>query len=118
MFEIDVYAEKYKAVFRYFKREHFDNVPKEEGNIGKLRDGVECHISVLNEAETMLEPEGKKIWDRMFIGTAVLRPGEQNVKNTGRKVALTNALELSGFNREIRTAFWNKYLKMTGCVTS
>jgi len=117
MFEIDVYGEIHKAVFRYFGDEHFDNVPKDDV-CGKWRDGVECHISVLNEAETMLEPEGRKVWNRMFVGTAVLRPGEQNVKNTGRKVALTNALALSGFNREIRTAFWNKYLKMTGCVTS
>ena len=109
--------EDYKVVFQYTDGVKFQ-IPGSSESVVE-REGVYAHIMVLDKKETeKIEKSGKKgkAWRHMFSGFAAKNPDPNNrgTKNMGRKVALSRALQLSGFDRSTRKRFWNAYFSSRG----
>jgi len=47
--------------------------------------------------------------EKSFVGVAEVSPKDQFCKETGRKVSLTKALNISNFSREDRKQIWETY---------
>jgi len=94
-------------------------VPTKDGSPGRQvhRDGLYAHVMLLNEEETA-KNDNKEVYDHCFSAFAILHPNpsQRSARNVGRKVALTRVLEYSGWNKKIRTQFWNKYFEVRGKV--
>lgn len=67
---------------------------------------VPCTVAIVLQGEIKIEE-----------GLAVLSPSDQNVKETGRKIALTNALRNMLFTKEDRRAAWEAYFNRGNIVT-
>jgi len=109
MFELD----QYKVVFQYADGIRVTIPPVYDPLNVQIRSGVYAHILQDLGKETK---DGKKDWQYLFTGLAILHPNDQPVKNDGRKKAFTRALNHSGFDRETRTRFWNAYWKARGKI--
>lgn len=118
MFELELDGSTYKVEFQDAENVPCE-IPTSDGSPGRAvnRDGLYAHVLLLNEEETA-KNDGKKVYNQCFSGFALLHPVkcQQSARNVGRKVALTRALKLSGWNRDIRAMFWDKYWETRGKV--
>ena len=109
-------GETYKVEFQNAENVPCE-IPTKDGSPGREvnRDGLYAHVMLLDEERTA-KNDGKEVYDPCFSGFAILHPepSQRSCRNIGRKVALTRALEYSGFSKDIRTKFWNRYFKVRG----
>ena len=119
MFEVTLKnGETYKVEFQGATNVPCE-VPTKDGSPGREvnRDGLYAHVLLLNEEETK-KNNGMKVYDQCFSAFALLHPepSQRSCRNIGRKVALTRALEYSGWDKETRTQFWDRYFEVRGKV--
>lgn len=107
--KVEVDGKTYQLFFQYTDEQLVRGQRKQNG---KVRFPGLKHT--VKSVTCFIRPAPKTKLDRpkaIATGTALCSPLDNFSKCTGRKLALTRALEESGFSRDSRRAVWTEYLR-------